>query len=43
MARMRDLHTQHDGVIGSPRMREEFRYAVERCGGRIANRWSRRC
>lgn len=30
--RMRDLHTEHDGVIGSPRMWEELRYAGERCG-----------
>jgi len=32
VVRMRDLHTQHDGVIGSPRMWEELRYAGERCG-----------
>ena len=33
VARMRDVHTQHDGVIGSPRMWEALRYAGER-GGR---------
>ena len=32
LARMRDVHTQHDGVIGSPRMWEELRYGGERCG-----------
>lgn len=32
LARMRPLHTQHDGVIGSPRMWEELRYAGTRCG-----------
>jgi putative transposase len=32
LARMRDLHTQHEGVLGSPRMWEELRYAGERCG-----------
>lgn len=32
VARMRDLHTQHDGVLGSPRMWEELRYAGEGCG-----------
>lgn len=32
LAHMRDVHTQHDGVIGSPRMWEELRYAGERCG-----------
>lgn len=32
VARMRDLHAQHDGVLGSPRMWEELRYAGEGCG-----------
>jgi putative transposase len=32
VSRMRDLHTKHDGVIRSPRMWEELRYAGERCG-----------
>lgn len=32
VARMRHLHTQYDGVIGSPRMWEELRYVGERCG-----------
>lgn len=30
--RMRALHIELDGVIGSPRMWEELRYAGERCG-----------
>ena len=30
--RMRELHTEHDGVLGSPRMWEELRYAGEQCG-----------
>ncbi|MBK8276307.1 MAG: IS3 family transposase [Nitrospira sp.] len=29
---MRDLHAQHDGVLGSPRIWEELRYAGEGCG-----------
>jgi len=41
-ARMRDLHTQHDGVIGSPRMWEELRYAGERCGRHRVARLMRR-
>ncbi|OYT18970.1 MAG: hypothetical protein CCU26_13630 [Nitrospira sp. UW-LDO-01] len=32
VARMRDLHTQHDGVLRSPRIWEELRYAGEGCG-----------
>lgn len=31
VARMRDLHTQHDGVLRSPRIWEELRYAGEGC------------
>ena len=30
--RMRELHTEHDGVSGSPRRWEELCYAGERCG-----------
>lgn len=32
VSRMRELHTEHDGVLGSPRMWEELRDAGERCG-----------
>jgi putative transposase len=32
VTRMRELHVEHDGVLGSPRMWEELRYAGERCG-----------
>ena len=42
VARMHDLHTQHDGVIGSPRMWEELRYAGERCGRHRVARLMRR-
>ncbi len=42
VGRMRDLHTQHDGVIGSPRMWEELRYAGERCGRHRVVRLMRR-
>jgi len=30
--RLRELHAEHDGVIGGPRMWEELRYAGEHCG-----------
>ena len=42
VTRMRDLHTEHDGVLGSPRMWEEFRYAGERCGRHRVARLMRR-
>ena len=32
LARIRHLHTEHDGVVGSPRVWEELRDAGERCG-----------
>ncbi|MBS0152903.1 MAG: transposase [Nitrospira sp.] len=32
VARMRDVHTEHDGVLGSPRGWAELRYAGERWG-----------
>ena len=32
LARIRALHADHDGVVGSPRMWEDLRYAGERCG-----------
>jgi putative transposase len=40
--RMRELHTEHDGVLGSPRMWEELRYAGERCGRHRVARLMRR-
>lgn len=40
--RMRELHTKHDGVLGSPRMWEELRYAGERCGRHRVARLMRR-
>lgn len=40
--RMRELHTEHDGVIGSPRMWEELRYTGERCGRHRVARLMRR-
>ncbi|MHC9061298.1 IS3 family transposase [Nitrospira sp. CMX1] len=42
MRRMRDLHTQHDGVLRSPRMWEELCYAGERCGRHRVARLMRR-
>ena len=30
--RIRAIHAQHDGVVGSPRIWEELRYEGERCG-----------
>ena len=42
LARIRDVHTQHDGVIGSPRMWEELRYVGERCGRHRVARLMRR-
>jgi hypothetical protein len=48
LARIRTLHADQDGVVGSPRVWEDLRYAGERCGtpsgsspdapGRIAGR-----
>ena len=32
LARIRALHTDQDGVVGSPRMWEDLRHAGERCG-----------
>ena len=40
--RMRALHAEHDGVLGSPRMWEELRYAGERCGRHRVARLMRR-
>lgn len=32
LERIRALHVDHDGVVGSPRIGEDLRYAGERCG-----------
>ncbi len=32
LTRIRQLHTEADGIIGSPRIWEDLRYAGERCG-----------
>jgi hypothetical protein len=32
LEQIRGLHAHHDGVVGSPRMWEDLRYAGERCG-----------
>lgn len=42
VSRMRELHTEHDGVLGSPRMWEELRDAGERCGRHRVARLMRR-
>jgi putative transposase len=42
LARIRHLHTQHDGVLGSPRVREEIRHTGERCGRHRVARLMRR-
>jgi putative transposase len=40
--RIRQLHTDHDGVVGSPRVWEELRYTGERCGRHRVARLMRR-
>ena len=42
LARIRQLHTEHDGVVGSPRIWEDLRYAGERCGRHRVARLMRR-
>jgi putative transposase len=32
LARIHQLHADHDGVVASPRIWEELRYAGQRCG-----------
>jgi putative transposase len=32
LVRIHQLHAEHDGVVGSPRIWEDLRYAGERCG-----------
>lgn len=32
LERIRELHIDHDGVLGSPRIWEDLRYEGERCG-----------
>ena len=39
---IRELHSDHDGVVGSPRMWEDLRYAGERCGRHRVARLMRR-
>ena len=42
LARIHTLYTEHDGVVGSPRMWEDLRYAGERCGRHRVARLMRR-
>ena len=42
LARIRQLHVGQDGVVGSPRMWEDLRYAGERCGRHRVARLMRR-
>jgi len=42
LVRIRALHADHDGVVGSPRMWEDLRYAGERCGRHRVARLMRR-
>jgi putative transposase len=42
LARIRHLHREHDGVVGSPRVWEELRYTGERCGRHRVARLMRR-
>ena len=42
LTRIRQLHTEADGVIGSPRIWEDLRYAGERCGRHRVARLMRR-
>jgi putative transposase len=42
LRRIQHLHTEHDGVIGSPRLWEELRDAGERCGRHRVARLMRR-
>ena len=42
LARIRQLHADQDGVVGSPRIWEDLRYAGERCGRHRVARLMRR-
>ena len=42
LARIRALHREHDGVVGSPRIWEDLRYAGEQCGRHRVARLMRR-
>lgn len=42
LERIRALHADHDGVVGSPRIWEDLRYAGERCGRHRVARLMRR-
>ena len=42
LTRIRQLHPDHDGVVGSPRIWEDLRYVGERCGRHRVARLMRR-
>ena len=42
LKRIRALHANHDGVVGSPRIWEDLRYAGEQCGRHRVARLMRR-
>jgi putative transposase len=42
LVRIHQLHAEHDGVVGSPRIWEDLRYAGERCGRHRVARLMRR-
>jgi putative transposase len=42
LARIRALYADHDGIVGSPRIWEDLRYAGERCGRHRVARLMRR-
>jgi len=42
LTQIRQLHADHDGVVGSPRIWEDLRYAGERCGRHRVARLMRR-
>ncbi len=42
LERIRALHADHDGIVGSPRIWEDLRYAGERCGRHRVARLMRR-
>ena len=41
LARIRQLHADQDGVVGSPRIWEDLRYAGERCV--VVTEWRASC
>ena len=42
LARIQQVHAKHDGVVGSPRIWEDLRYAGEQCGRHRVARLMRR-